>query len=397
MNNALKQCAKCGACTVVCPAYRAGKRESLSARGRLHLLASLEPAKASEAYAQILSKCLLCGACRSACSRSLDPPALFIDARTSLHRTVGSHAFLRTITQKALASPGLLKSLAAIGLPLLQRLPAESGLRLRLGLSPPFPQSPGEAPLPAQSAKHSLSYFAGCYASHVRKDIAAATEKIAIAAGETVFTPHRQCCCGLAAESAGDIDTAKQLARRNIEAFSENNLPILTSCASCYSSLSRYPQLFQDDPDWLPKAQAFAGRLLEFSTFVAAAMQASPALSFSAFGQERTVAYHDPCHLRFHIRITTPPRTILRNIPGLNLQELPDGPHCCGQGGLFHLAQPELAAEIRRSLLAQIAQTNAKIITTTCTGCLLHIGTGLSGSEEDRGAQHLALLLAALL
>ena len=78
------QCAKCGACTVVCPVFQAGGRESLSARGRLHLLARLDPAQASAAYAEILTQCLLCGACRAVCSRGLDPPARFIAAREQL-------------------------------------------------------------------------------------------------------------------------------------------------------------------------------------------------------------------------------------------------------------------------------------------------------------------------
>jgi glycolate oxidase iron-sulfur subunit len=209
--------------------------------------------------------------------------------------------------------------------------------------------------------------------------------------------PKQQCCCGLAAESAGDLSTAKRLAKQNILAFAGNTLPILTSCASCYSQLRRYPELLADESEWCDKAQAFADRLLEFSTFVAQAMEADPAFHFAAPAKTRTVFYHDPCHLRFHAQITIPPRKILRAIPGLQLTELPSGPQCCGQGGLFHLAQPELAATIRSRLLNELKQAAPDLVTTTCSGCLIHIQQGLDQGSARPEVRHLAILLAELL
>ena len=395
------QCAKCGACTVVCPVFQAGGRESLSARGRLHLLEQLDPAQASAAYAEILSQCLLCGACRSVCSRGLDPPGRFIGARKRLKKSAGSQLLLRAIARKALSNPTLLATIASLGRPLLDRLPADSGLRLRLGLPvegpaashPPLPQTP-----PSKSAPPALAFFPGCYATHLHREIIEATKGIAAAfAGTPLLLPKQQCCCGLAAENSGDTTTARRLARQNIRAFAGNTLPILTSCASCYSQLRRYPQLFEDDRQWRPKAQAFADRLLEFSTFVAQGMATDPMFRFAASATPRTVVYHDPCHLRFQPQITTPPREILRAIPGLRLAELANGPQCCGQGGLFHLAQPEMAGKIRTRLLNQLEQAAPDLVTTTCSGCLIHIQQGLGHDPTRPQVQHLAILLAELL
>ena len=398
------QCAKCGACTVVCPVFQATGRESLSARGRLHLLERLDPAQASTAYAEILSQCLLCGACRTVCARGLDPPARFLAGRERLEKSAGSQVLLRVITRKALANPTLLATIANLGRALLDRLPADSGLRLRLGLptegttlSPVLPEIPAEKSAQPASAL-ALAFFPGCYATHLHREIGAATERIAAAfTGNPPLRPKQQCCCGLAAENSGDLSTARRLARQNILAFAENTLPILTSCASCYSQLRRYPELFADDPEWREKAQAFADRLLEFSTFVAHGMEADPAFRFAAPATPRTVVYHDPCHLRFHAQITDPPREILRSIPGLRLTELPNGPQCCGQGGLFHLAQPELAATIRNRLLNQLTQAAPDLVTSTCSGCLIHIQQGLSHDPARPEVRHLALLLAKLL
>ncbi len=394
MSSKAKQCAKCGACTAVCPAYRAGERESLSARGRLHLLARLDPAEASEAFAEILSKCLLCGACRQVCSRGLDPTSEFIEARARLTRSAGRHAFLRAITRRTLATPGLLKRVGEIGLPLLRLLPAESGLRLRLGLAGNALSAPTAAQPPApRNMAGSLSYFPGCYARHLRREIATATDEIARAGGEGLFTPSAQCCCGLAAESAGDLATARRLARTNIEAFAGSETPILTSCASCHSQLRRYPQLLAADPEWRGRAELFAGRLVEFSTFALAAS----GLRFAGPARSWPIFYQDPCHLRFHARVMAEPRALLRSVPNLLLRELPQGPQCCGQGGLFHLAQPELASSIRTELLKAIAATGATALLTTCTGCLLHLGAGLAEKETPLRTEHLAVFLAGLL
>ena len=397
------QCAKCGACTVVCPVFQAADgRESLSARGRLHLLEKLDPAQASAAYAEILSQCLLCGACRSVCSRGLDPPARFVAARERLEKTAGCQVLLRAITQKALANPALLATIASLGRPLLDRLPADSGLRLRFGLPQEgpiaAPDSPSEKKPQEQSDHPTLAFFPGCYATHLHREITGATERIAARfTGNSPLKPKRQCCCGLAAESAGDTATARRLARQNILAFAGNSLPILTSCASCYSQLRHYPELLADEPQWREKAQAFADRLLEFSTFVVQAMEADPVFSFAAPPKTRTVFYHDPCHLRFHAQITAPPRKILRAIPGLQLAELINGPQCCGQGGLFHLAQPELAEKIRDRLLNQIKQAEPELATTTCSGCLIHIQQGLGHGPAQPEIRHLAIFLAELL
>ena len=395
------QCAKCGACTVVCPVFQATGRESLSARGRLHLLEHLDPAQASAAYAEILSQCLLCGACRSVCSRSLDPPARFLAGRERLEKTAGRHALLRAITRKALGNPALLATIASLGLPLLDLLPADSGLRLRLGLpqeGPAAANSSSEKNLQENTEQPALAYFPGCYATHLHREIGAATERIAARfTGNPPLRPTQQCCCGLAAENGGDTSAARRLARQNILAFAGGTLPILTSCASCYSQLRRYPDLLADDPEWRDKAQTFAERLVEFSTFVAQAMEADPAFRFAAPATARTVVYHDPCHLRFPSQITSPPREILRAIPGLHLAELANGPQCCGQGGLFHLAQPELAEKIRGRLLNQLAQATPDLVTTTCSGCLIHIQQGLGHDPTQPEVRHLAILLAELL
>ena len=395
----MNECARCGACTAVCPLYLASGRESLTARGKLHLLDRLSPGAASRTYADILSKCLLCGACTAACPRKIDTPALITRARRDLNRQAGRNVLASSLAGRLLARPNLLaKSLrasAAAGDLLARVLPPGSGLRLKLGL---LARSESRAAgnryvTAARDADHpgaEVAYFAGCWADHLQQPIALATERLTTeATGAPPQVPREQACCGQAALASGNFEQARELARQNIAAFESRDLPILTSCASCYRHLLSYPELLQDEPDWQERALAFSGRLLEFSTFFGNRF----ACRTPGFRERQVrVFYHDPCHLRFGRRITAPPRNLLvkAHLPPF---ELPTGPQCCGQGGLFHLAQPELAEAVRSRLLSACAPLAADYLTTTCSGCLLHLQEGLLAAENPARVRHLAEVL----
>jgi glycolate oxidase iron-sulfur subunit len=389
------RCAKCGACTVVCPLYQVSGREALTARGKLHLLARLDPAAASAAYADILSRCLLCGACREICPQRVDAPARVVAARGALARGADPHFWRKYLARQILARPGLLnKTLGlatAAGERLSHHLPVESGLRLRLGMIA------GSAKSPAPSGRYvdeaataenpAVAYFAGCLADHLEPGIARATAALALeTTGAPPAVPGHQACCGQAAFACGDLALARTLAKRNITAFADHELPILTSCSSCYRHLLSYPELLHGEPNWHGRAVAFAIRLRELATFLQGRF--APRRQAAA-----TVFYHDPCHLRHGANMTAAPRQLL-SAAGLRLLELDGGPRCCGQGGLFHLAHPELSAMVRDRLLAAFRPLAADLVTTTCTGCLLQWRQGLARTGSPARVLHLAQVLA---
>ena len=399
----MTDCAKCGACTAVCPVYRVTGREYLTARGKLHLLTRLSTRDCSASYADILSQCLLCGACEASCPRGLAITRRIAEARHDLPLLVGDHPFLAGLMQKVLSTPALLAGLGNLKTACERLLPRQSGLRTRLGLPPAthLRQEERTAPpllpqTPPQTAV--AAYFSGCLARYIEPDIARATATLlGRSTGTAPHHPTAQACCGQAAFGSGNRAEAIRLAKRNITAFADNALPILTSCASCYSHLASYPALFRDEPEWSERARAFSDRLREFSSFftesapLAAHLAPSPGLP-----DQPSVYYHDPCHLRFGHRIVTPPRRLL-GAAGFQLQAPPHGPQCCGMGGLFHLAHPVLADKIRARLLDDLGHPLPPLVTTTCTGCLLHLRAGLSRPGQTPAAPHLAVLLAGRL
>lgn len=407
-------CAKCGACTAVCPLYQVTGRESLTARGRLHLLSRMHRPEYDAELAEIFSKCLLCGACRQVCPRGIDIPGLITEARACLPQVTGFPSFKKFLFQQALARPGLLSALrmAARPLGLLPDLPMDSGLRLSLtapllDLNPAATAEtpPSLAPQPPASLTRlagrqppgkTALYFRGCLAQHLAPGIGLAAEALLDRlCGYRLQAPAQQSCCGLAAKSAGDLEQARRLARQTITLFSAGaarDLPVFTTCASCFAGLKGYAALLASDPDWRDQALAFSQRVWEFSSFILQHRNDYGA-AFRHDLPPRPIVYHDPCHLRF-AGITTPPRELLSQAPGLRLLELGHGPQCCGRGGLFHVAHGDLSRTIRQRLVNDLPAAQADLVATSCSGCLLQWQQGLAVAGSKARATHLALLLA---
>ncbi len=400
------KCAKCGACTSVCPVYQVTGRESLTARGRLHLLSKRIGTITSPTFKELFSKCLLCGACAATCPRGIDITTMTIKARGDFETQLGILPLKKWLSRQTIASPTLLK-LAGQTLRQINKvvplLPADSGLRLRLTS---IPESP-----PSQhfvinhndiSSSPNALYFIGCLASHLTPAIAWASGRLLQQiCKKTIYAPPAQRCCGMAALSAGDHQQAIKLAQQNIEAYCTpgwEELPIFTSCASCFAQLKEYQRLLANDKNWASRAKKFSRRVQEFSSYLLEHATGDPAFLTTTDPKKRLV-YHDPCHLRFAHSHDLPKNTpsaahqLINLVPSFHLTKLPHGPQCCGQGGLFHISHPGLSKKIGQKLWQDFSEVNSKLVTTTCTGCLLQWQQGLQRAGIPAQVKHLSLLL----
>ncbi len=400
-----RRCAKCGACTAVCPVYQVSGRESLTARGRLHLLGRLTRPLSSRACREIFSKCLLCGACVQACPRGIDIIDFFLAAREEAGEINITTAIQKALTCKVLDSETLMR-ITGRGFRFLDNtLPAASGLRPRLGLKAK-PASGGEHgsfinSQPPAAPEPRLLYFTGCLANHLQPVIArSCRELVERITGHRLYAPPGQTCCGMAAFNAADHQQAMELCKANITIFEQppyREQKIFTSCASCFAHLKSYPRLLAHDRQWAVRAAAFARRVEEFSFFLRAEIK--PAARHNKTRAEtQKIVYHDPCHLRFMAAkdqkdFNGAARQLIALAPGLELVELPHGPQCCGQGGLFRLSHPQLSRRIGNKLWQDFAAAAAPLVTTTCTGCLFQWRQGLSEAAAKARVLHLAEVL----
>src|SRR5678815_161091 len=71
-------------------------------------------------------------------------------------------------------------------------------------------------------------------------------------------------CCGALHAHAGDLEGARELARRNIAAF-DSETPIITNAGGCGAMLTTYAHLFANDEELAEKAMRFSARVPDVS------------------------------------------------------------------------------------------------------------------------------------
>jgi Fe-S oxidoreductase len=87
----------------------------------------------------------------------------------------------------------------------------------------------------------------------------------------------------------------------------------------------------------------------------------------------KNVTWHDPCYLGRHNGIYDEPREVLKKVPGLDLNEMPESREnslCCGGGGgriWMETPKGERFSDLR---LEQAMDVEAKVLVTSCPYCI---------------------------
>ena len=118
--------------------------------------------------------------------------------------------------------------------------------------------------------RYRVGFIEGCIMPQFFSQTNAATVRVLAANGCVVYSPPRQSCCGALQMHTGDRETARDLARRNIDAFEPLALDaIIINAAGCGSTLKEYGHLLSDDPEYADRAHAFTARVRDVSEFLA--------------------------------------------------------------------------------------------------------------------------------
>ncbi|MBI4588775.1 MAG: (Fe-S)-binding protein [Candidatus Rokubacteria bacterium] len=208
--------------------------------------------------------------------------------------------------------------------------------------------------------------------------------------GVTVDFPENQTCCGLPLFNSGYHREAARVARRTLPIFAASEHVVVPSGSCAWMVKKEYPGLLKDEPALKAEAEALAARTYELSQFLVTVL----GVSRVATDFRGKVTYHDSCHLLRGLGESHAPRTLLRNLDGVELVELPGADQCCGFGGSFSVRLPEVSTSILRQKLRNVEATGADCLVACDAGCLLQMGGGLSRRHSPVKAIHLAQLLA---
>jgi glycolate oxidase iron-sulfur subunit len=403
-----RRCVKCGNCLAQCPVYAETLEEPLTARGKMALVESLkeDDPEYTKRYYKILSQCLLCGTCAENCPNGVCGDEIIREARALLvgkkGLTLPKRAIFKYFLDTDRLMPLLLKAGASLQHLFLEKIPEESGLRLRFPM--PFIDSkrfiPGLAPDPfleirsgwvrAEKEIMRVGLFVGCVSNYMFPRIAQSALDLFVRIGVSVYIPKEQKCCGLPAFGAGDDETPRSIARKNIEVFAGENLDqVVVHCASCAAMLKLdYPLLFGEGDPFREKAKTFSEKVSDASLFLTKVLKPGTRNPEPETRSLR-VTYHDPCHLRRKLGIFKEPRDLLQSTPGLEYVEMKDANRCCGQGGSFNVANYDLSLKILDRKTKAIEESEADIVTTTCSGCMLQLMDGIHQAGLKKEVRHL--------
>jgi len=243
---------------------------------------------------------------------------------------------------------------------------------------------------PAKGTRRArVAFFAGCVANVTFTALNQATIRVLTANGCEVVVPGGQFCCGALPLHAGVRDVARDLARRNVAAFSAGDFDaIVTNAAGCGSTLKEYAQLFSPGDPELAAASAFAKKSRDVTEFLAALGLTAPLRQIAA-----RVTYQDSCHLLHGQRIREAPRQLLRAIPGVEFVELPFTDICCGSAGVYNVTQTQASLDLLAEKMACAKSTQAQIIATANPGCLLQLRAGAGLHHTGQEVLHVVELL----
>jgi glycolate oxidase iron-sulfur subunit len=396
----ISTCIHCGLCLDKCPTYRTLGYEMDSPRGRVYLIKAVNEGRLpiTPSFVEHMYLCLDCRACETACPSNVQFSDLMERARGQIERHVPrlwqERWIRRLVFRELFPYPwrleqlfGALRWYQRLGLQaLLRRLRLFDLLPERLqSMEAMLPRLPrrsytraapetvqGEAPVGGR-----VGFFSGCVMNQLFADVHHATQRVLQRNGYDIWTSPQQTCCGALHMHAGERDTARQLARRNIVAFEQQEVDVIVNNApGCGAQLKAYGELLQDDAEFAERAHRFSDKVQDISECLSRAPLRGPLGPLP-----KRVAYDDPCHLLHAQGVQHPPRALLQQIPALQLVPVTDADFCCGAAGIYNITHHDLSMQILARKMDHLKAAHPDIITTGNPGCIMQLQTGVKQAK----------------
>ncbi|WP_051360607.1 (Fe-S)-binding protein [Desulfuromonas sp. TF] len=397
------QCMRCGFCLPTCPTYALTGRERSSPRGRVALARAVaeEKLEFTPAIKEEAFFCLDCRACTTACPSGVRAGEVMEICRSQAQAfyplSKSGQAFRAFILEKMLPSPEMLEA-SMLPTRLYQRLGIQWLVRhlkvLKVGPgwmekaegmlprleSPLRPQLPEVVPAKGEQ-RGRVGFFLGCVMTLMYPGVSRQTVRVLSHQGFEVVTPKQAKCCGAPHLSEGDRQTARQLALFNLDLFLSLEVDyIVTDCAGCGAALKEYEELLEGQAEH-EKLTRFRSKIRDISEFLSEAGVRTEGLK----PVEASVTYHEPCHLCHAQGISTQPRDLIRQIPGVELRDMKESSWCCGSAATWGLKFSDDSRQVLDRKLKNVKDTDAELLVTANPGCHLQLAWGLreAGMKQE--------------
>lgn len=237
-------------------------------------------------------------------------------------------------------------------------------------------------------SKLKVSLFITCLSDILYADVGKNTVEILERAGCQIDFPTSQTCCGQPAFNSGYLQEAKQSMKQMITSFKDSEYVVGPS-GSCVGMLREYPKIFKGDLEWEDAAKDLAKKSYELTQFLVDVLGVTDV--GSTF--KGTVTYHPSCHMTRILGVKDQPKTLLQNVKGVELVELPVAEDCCGFGGTFSVKNADISGEMVKEKSKHVSETGAEYLVGGDMGCLMNIGGRMRKEGKNVEVVHITEIL----
>jgi FAD/FMN-containing dehydrogenase/Fe-S oxidoreductase len=416
------RCSGCGDCRTasptkrMCPVFRATGAEAATPRAKANLYRVLnDPAAAtSDEVRAVANLCVNCKMCREECDAHVNIPKLMLETKAVLQaehgldrgdwllaRAEGFAAFgsnfapfvngllarrpIRWLLEKFLGVSRR-RRLPTFALKNFFRRARGAGLTQKRGIrnSELGTKNPSSLRTPRSALR--VAFFVDVFAAYNDPLIGEATVAVLRHHGIEVYVPPRQVGCGMAALAVGDVETAREIAVRNVRVFADlvrEGYRIVCSEPTAALMLSQdYPDLL-DDAD----TAAIAANTVELTAFLGE-LHAAGRLRTDFRPLNLSLGHHVPCHVK---ALRTPPAgpRLLSLIPGTRVQMIDVG--CSGMAGTWGMKADNYATSLSAGapVFDELNRPGILFGSTECSTCRMQLQEG-TGKRTLHPIQYLA-------
>jgi glycolate oxidase iron-sulfur subunit len=372
----LRSCVHCGFCNATCPTYQLFGDELDGPRGRIYLVKQVLEGRSPTKKTQLhLDRCLTCRACETTCPSGVQYSRLLDIGRAAVAAHVSRRVWdglQRKLLRAVLPRRRLFSTLLWIVRTLAPVLPR----RLR-----PMPLNTPPVAVPADGAARTpharrMLLLGGCVQPGLAPGINAAAVRLLDRLRIALIEAPQAGCCGALPFHLDDVAAARDMARRNIDAWwpalEAGAEAIVSTASGCGVQLRDYAHLLQADSEYAAKARRVSELARDIGEVLAAEGTALQGLLDRQPAAAQRIAFHAPCTLQHGLRASGGVDRILRKA-GFDLAPVPDAHLCCGSAGTYSLLQPDISRQLRDAKLEALQSGGACTIASANIGCINHL------------------------
>jgi L-lactate dehydrogenase complex protein LldE len=234
-----------------------------------------------------------------------------------------------------------------------------------------------------------VDIFIPCFIDQVYPETGFNMVKILEKLGVEVNYNKQQTCCGQMAFNSGFWEEAKAIGEKFIRDF-PNNRYVVGPSASCAGFVRNYyDEMFYNSALHIEYHQ-LKKNFFEFTDFLVNVLQVE---NVGATFEHR-ITYHDSCAALREYGLKDEPRTLLRNVRGLEIVEMDETHTCCGFGGTFAVKHEPISASMAEQKVKHALATGAEFIVSTDSSCLMHQQSYIDQHKLPIRTMHVIDLLA---